>query len=50
MAEYWQEVVCTVAVTVNALMKAFGGSAPFFQFVEEKCDIPVPQTGDDTSA
>jgi len=38
----WQEFLCTFAVAMNALLKALGGASPVFVFVEEKCDIPVP--------
>ena len=36
----WQEILCMLAVTLNMVMGAFGGAAPFTQFIEEKCDIP----------
>ena len=44
-AAYWQEVVCSMAVMINAIMGFTGGSIPFVLYIEEKCDIPVPNDG-----
>ena len=38
----WQEFVCAFAVALNSLMSFFGGSSPITLYVEDKCDIPVP--------
>ena len=38
----FHEFICSFAVAVNALLGLMGGSAPFFQYIEEKCDIPRP--------
>lgn len=43
-AEQWMDVVCALAVTVNSLLQFFGGESPFFMYVEDKCDIPQPNT------
>lgn len=41
----WQELVCVLAVAINALLSFMGGEAPVFQFIEDKCDIPEPNSG-----
>lgn len=41
-AEQWQEIICSVAVAFNAIMGFFGGESPLGLYIEDKCDIPVP--------
>lgn len=37
-----QDAICMLAVIINGIMAATGGSIPFFIYLEEKCDLPVP--------
>ena len=48
-AAYWQELVCSLSVMVNAVMAFTGGSVPFVLYIEDKCDIPVPGSGETDS-
>ncbi len=50
-ADLWQEVVCSIFVGVNLLLGLMGGSSPFGLFIEDKCNIPVPNdsSGDTTT-
>jgi hypothetical protein len=43
-AELWQEIICSINHLVFGLITAKGGAAPVSQFVDQKCDIPVPNT------
>lgn len=33
--------MCNIAVGVNVFLTFLGGTSPAFQYVEDKCDIPV---------
>ncbi|MBI2421604.1 MAG: hypothetical protein HYV27_02160 [Candidatus Hydrogenedentes bacterium] len=44
-ADAFQDLICIVFTTFNALLGSFGGSSPFGGFIEEKCTIPVPNDG-----
>lgn len=43
-AELWQEILCSINHLVFGVVSAKGGTAPISQFVDEKCDIPKPNT------
>jgi len=46
-AELWQDVLCQVVMALNAIIEAFGGSAPLVGLINSKCEIPTPNdTGD----
>ncbi len=48
-AALWQEIVCTVAQGINTFLGFLGGSLPVTTYVEDKCDIPVPNEGASTT-
>ena len=39
-AGIWQEIICTLAITWNAVQAFTGGSTPFTLYIEDKCVIP----------
>jgi hypothetical protein len=41
-AAKWQEFVCILAQTFNAVLGFFGGASPLVMFLEDKCDLPTP--------
>jgi hypothetical protein len=42
-AAQWQDIVCMIVNTFNALLAAFGTSSPIGDFLGEKCTFPTPQ-------
>ena len=40
-ADTWQDVVCIVVNTMNALLEAFGTASPFGEALRTKCEIPT---------
>lgn len=38
----WQDNVCIIAQTLNAILGFFGGSSPILMYVDDKCAIPAP--------
>ena len=41
-ADVWQDIVCSLAHTVNLLAQSKGGTSPIAAAIDDKCDIPVP--------
>jgi len=44
-AAAWQDAVCLLVKTMNAILEAFGGASPFGGYVVNKCTIPTPNGG-----
>lgn len=40
-ADTWQDVVCIIVNTMNALLEAFGTASPFGEALRTKCEIPT---------
>ena len=38
----WEDNICVVVQTINAIMSFFGGSSPLLEYVASKCEIPTP--------
>lgn len=38
----WEDNICVVVQTVNAILTFFGGSSPLLEYVGSKCEIPTP--------
>lgn len=38
----WEDNICVISQTINAVLSFFGGSSPLFQYVGSKCEIPMP--------
>ncbi len=43
-AGMWEDLICLFAQSFNAMLSFFGGASPLLLFVEDKCDIPTPNT------
>jgi hypothetical protein len=41
----WEDVICVIAQTFNAILEFFGGSSPLVGYIGSKCEIPTPNEG-----
>ena len=41
-ADVWQDIVCSLAHTLNLLAQSKGGTSPIAAAIDDKCDIPEP--------
>lgn len=39
-AAEWQDNVCIIVQTLNAILGFFGGSSPILGYIDDKCTIP----------
>lgn len=41
-ANQFQDVACTIILTLSTLLGFIGGEAPVLSFLDDKCSIPTP--------